>query len=135
MNTIFKYNSKPKVSKDLKGGYNGHNFSVLDVYLNEEVLSAKIQLLNIFKGARKLNFIDSSCVVIILLNTGLPIKNSFFAFLRSRLFFYSVLNAMSSLYRIVIQHWCNHYLYRCQVFCDFVLTKDPRNKASCSHFI
>ena len=50
MNTIFKYNSNAKYStKDLKGGYNSNNFSLLDVYLDEKGPSVKIQLPNIFK--------------------------------------------------------------------------------------
>ena len=50
MNTIFKYNANAKYStKDLKGGYNSNNFSLLDVYLDEKGPSVKIQLLNIFK--------------------------------------------------------------------------------------
>ena len=50
MNTIFKYNSNAKYStKDLKGGYDSNNFSLLDVYLDEKKTSVKIQLLNIFK--------------------------------------------------------------------------------------
>ena len=35
--------------KDLKGGYNSSNFSLLDVYLDEKKTTAKIQLPNIFK--------------------------------------------------------------------------------------
>ena len=50
MNTIFKYNANAKYStKDLKGGYNSNNFSLLDVYLDEKGTSVKIQLPNIFK--------------------------------------------------------------------------------------
>ena len=50
MNPIFKYNANTKYStKDLKGWYNGNNFSLLDVYLDEKGPSVKIQLLNIFK--------------------------------------------------------------------------------------
>ena len=50
MNTIFKYNFNAKYSiKDLKGGYNSNNFSLLDVYLNEKGTSVKIQLPNFFK--------------------------------------------------------------------------------------
>ena len=50
MNTIFKYNRNAKYStKDLKGGYNSNNFSLLDVYLDEKKTSVKIQLPNIFK--------------------------------------------------------------------------------------
>ena len=50
MNTIFKYNDSAKYStKDLKGGYNSNNFSLLDVYLDEKKTSAKIQLPNIFR--------------------------------------------------------------------------------------
>ena len=49
MNTI-KYNASAKYStKDLKGGYNSNNFSLLDVYLDEKGPSVKIQLPNIFK--------------------------------------------------------------------------------------
>ena len=48
MNPIFKYNGNTKSStKDLKGGYNSNNFSLLDVYLDEKGPSVKIQLLNI----------------------------------------------------------------------------------------
>ena len=51
MNTIFKYNTNAKYSaKDLRGGYNSNNFSLLDVYLDEKGPSVKIQLQNIFKG-------------------------------------------------------------------------------------
>ena len=50
MNTIFKYNANAKYSKkDLKGGYDSNNFSLLDVYLDEKGTSVKIQLPNIFK--------------------------------------------------------------------------------------
>ena len=50
MNTIFKYNFTVKYSsKDLKGGYNINNFSLLDVYLDEKGTSVKIQLPNIVK--------------------------------------------------------------------------------------
>ena len=50
MNTIFKYNVNTKYStKDLKGGYNSNNFSLLNVYWDEKGTSAKIQLPNIFK--------------------------------------------------------------------------------------
>ena len=50
MNTIFKYNVNAKYStKDLKGGYNSNNFSLLNVYLNEKGISVKIKLPNIFK--------------------------------------------------------------------------------------
>ena len=50
MNTIFKCNGSAKYStKDLKGGYNSNNFSLLDVYMDEKELSVKIQLSNIFK--------------------------------------------------------------------------------------
>ena len=51
MNTIFKYNANAKYStKDLKGGYNSNNFSLLDVYLDEKKTSVKIQLPNTFKN-------------------------------------------------------------------------------------
>ena len=50
MSTIFKYNVNAKYStKDLKGGYNSNNFSLLDVYLDEKKTSVKIQLPNIFR--------------------------------------------------------------------------------------
>ena len=51
MNTIFKYNASAKYStKDLKGGYNSNNFSLLDVYLDEKKTSVKNQLPNIFRN-------------------------------------------------------------------------------------
>ena len=44
------YNVNAKyTTKDLKGGYNSSNFSLLDVYLDEKKTSVKIQLSNIFK--------------------------------------------------------------------------------------
>ena len=50
MNTIFKYNANAKYStKDLKGGYNSNNFSLLDVYLDGKKTSVKIELPNIFR--------------------------------------------------------------------------------------
>ena len=50
MTTIFKYNANAKYStKELKGGYNIHNFSLLGVNLDEKGPSVKIQLSNIFK--------------------------------------------------------------------------------------
>ena len=50
MNPIFKYNNNAKHSaKDLKGGYNGNNFLLLDLYLDEKGTFMKIQQLNIFK--------------------------------------------------------------------------------------
>ena len=50
MNTIFKYNANARYSaKDLRGGYNSNNFSLLDVYLGEKGPFVKIQLQNIFK--------------------------------------------------------------------------------------
>ena len=50
MNTIFSYNANAKYStKDLKGGHNSINFSLLDIYLAEKGPSIKIQLSNIFK--------------------------------------------------------------------------------------
>ena len=52
MNTIFKHNVNAKYStKDLKGGYNSNNLSLLDVFLDEKGTSVKIQLLNIFKDS------------------------------------------------------------------------------------
>ena len=49
MNTI-KYNASAKYStKDLKGGYNSNNFSLLNIYLDEKGPSVKIQLPNTFK--------------------------------------------------------------------------------------
>ena len=51
MNTTFKCNVNAKYStKDLKGGYNSNNFSLLNVYLDEKGTSVKIQLPNIIKG-------------------------------------------------------------------------------------
>ena len=50
MNAIFKHNVNAKYStKHLKGGYNSNNFSLLNVYLDENRSSVKIQLPNIFK--------------------------------------------------------------------------------------
>ena len=50
MNTIFNYNANAKYStKDLKGGYNSNNFSLLDVYLDEKGPSVKIELPIMFK--------------------------------------------------------------------------------------
>ena len=50
MNTIFSYNANAKYStKDLKGGHNNIDFSLLDIYLDEKGPSVKIQLSNIFK--------------------------------------------------------------------------------------
>ena len=50
MNAIFNYNANAKYStKDLKGGHNNINFSLLDIYLDEKEPSVKIQLSNIFK--------------------------------------------------------------------------------------
>ena len=50
MNTIFKYNANAKyLTKDLTGGYNSNNFSLLDVYLDEKGTSLKIQLPKTFK--------------------------------------------------------------------------------------
>ena len=50
MNPILGYSSNVKYStKDLKGGHNSNNFSLLDVYLDEKGPSVKIQLLNMFK--------------------------------------------------------------------------------------
>ena len=50
MNTRFKYNVNGKYStKDLKGGYNSNNFSLLNICLDEKGTSVKIQLSNIFK--------------------------------------------------------------------------------------
>ena len=47
---IFKYNVNAQYStKDLKGGYNSINFSLLDIYLDEKGPSVKIQFSNIFK--------------------------------------------------------------------------------------
>ena len=46
MNTIFKYDAN---AKDLRGGHNSNNFSLLGIYLNEKGSSVKIQLPNIFK--------------------------------------------------------------------------------------
>ena len=50
MNTIFKYNANAKYStKDLTGGHNSKNFSLLDVYLDEKGPSVKIQMPSTFK--------------------------------------------------------------------------------------
>ena len=50
MNTIFSYNTNEKYStKDLKGGHNNINCSLLDVYLDEKGPFIKIQLSDIFK--------------------------------------------------------------------------------------
>ena len=50
MNTIFKYNANAKCStKDLEGGYNSNNFSLIDVYLDGKGPWVKIQLPNIFE--------------------------------------------------------------------------------------
>ena len=47
---IFKHNANAKYStKDLKGGHNSNNLSLLDVYLDEKGASVEIQLPNIFK--------------------------------------------------------------------------------------
>ena len=47
---IFSYNVKAKYStKDLKGGHNSTNFSLLDMYLDEKGPPVKIQLSNTFK--------------------------------------------------------------------------------------
>ena len=47
---IFKYNVNAKYStKDLSGGYNSNNISLLGVYLDEKGPSVKIQLPNNFK--------------------------------------------------------------------------------------
>ena len=51
MNTIFKYNANAKnLAKDLRGGYNSNNLSLLDVYLDEKTPSVKMQPPNIFKN-------------------------------------------------------------------------------------
>ena len=53
MNAIFKYNANAEYStKDLRGGHNSNNFSLLDVYLDKKGTSVKIQLPNIFKDHR-----------------------------------------------------------------------------------
>ena len=50
MNTIFSCNANAKYStKDLRGGHNSINLSLLNIYLDEEGPSIKIQQLNIFK--------------------------------------------------------------------------------------
>ena len=47
---MFKYNVNGKYStKDLKGGYNSNNFSLLNICLDEKGTSVKIQLPNFFK--------------------------------------------------------------------------------------
>ena len=43
MNTIFKYNANAKYStKDIQGCYNGNNFSLLDVHVDEKGKSVKL---------------------------------------------------------------------------------------------
>ena len=50
MNLIFRYNANAKSStKDLRGGHNSINFSLLNIYLDEKGPSVKIQLSSIFK--------------------------------------------------------------------------------------
>ena len=50
MDTILSYDANAKYStKDLKGGHDNINFSLLDMYLDEKGPSVKIQLSNIFK--------------------------------------------------------------------------------------
>ena len=50
MNPLFKYSSNTNyLNKDLRGGCNGSNFSLLDVCLDGKEQSVKIKLLNIFK--------------------------------------------------------------------------------------
>ena len=50
MKTIFSYNANAKYStKDSKSGYNSINFSLLDIYLDENGPSIKVELSNIFK--------------------------------------------------------------------------------------
>ena len=50
MNTIFNHNANAKYStKDLRGGHNSNNFSLLDLYLDEKRLSLNNHLPNIFK--------------------------------------------------------------------------------------
>ena len=50
MDAIFKYNANAKYStKDLKGGYNNNNFSLLNVYLDEKGPLVKLQFTNTFK--------------------------------------------------------------------------------------
>ena len=50
MNAIFGHNANAKyLIRDLKGGHNNINFSLLDIYLDGKEPFVKIQLLNIFK--------------------------------------------------------------------------------------
>ena len=50
MNKIFSYHSNAKyLTKNLKGGDNSINLSLLNIYLDEEGASVKIELSNIFK--------------------------------------------------------------------------------------
>ena len=50
MDTILSYDANAKYStKDLKGGHDNINFSLLDIYLHEKEPSVKIRLSNIFK--------------------------------------------------------------------------------------
>ena len=54
MKTIFSYNANAKyLMKDLKGGHNNINFSLLYIYPDEKELSVKIRLLNIFNTVAK----------------------------------------------------------------------------------
>ena len=47
---ISSYNANAKYSsKDLKGGHDNINISLLDIYLDEKGPSVKIKLTNIFK--------------------------------------------------------------------------------------
>ena len=49
MNTIFSYNANAKYSstKDLKGGHNNLNFSLLDTYLDEKGPSVKFNSISL----------------------------------------------------------------------------------------
>ena len=50
MDPIFKYNRSPRyLTKYLRGGYNGNDFLLLDVYQSDKGLSVKIKLPNIFE--------------------------------------------------------------------------------------
>ena len=69
---IFKYNANAKYStKDLKGGHNSINFSLLDIYLDEKGPSVKIQLLNIFKDYHIA--VQTSPMAVSMMNDHYPI--------------------------------------------------------------
>ena len=59
MNSIFKYKSNAKYSsKDLKGGYTGNDFMVLDAYLKEKDPPDTIHFLKCFKDHHIVSKLD-----------------------------------------------------------------------------